>query len=260
MAIGFEESHSSLANPLFFKPTLPPIMREILPKIEGRSMRVKGCKTDDLPVSRMQDNDASLVLVQDALAGRNGAVARLVERLTPVIQARISRRLLRDRSSRPTTDAREYLADLTQEVFLSLFKNGGEVLRRWDPERGASLENFVGLVAERKAISEVRRIQGKPEQEIDDNLEPLDASPQAEPERTVGSKHLLEGLLEHFREGLSPLGWTMFELLFIWEGTVQEVSRDLDMNQEAVRKWRTRLRGMARQWMDRREKEGGFHG
>jgi RNA polymerase sigma-70 factor (ECF subfamily) len=214
----------------------------------------------DRPAAAPASADPSLELVRRALAGREEALAALVDRLTPVVQARVTRSFLRCRGRVREGQAREDLKDLTQEVFVALFKDDGRTLRRWDPRRGASLENFVGCVAERQVISQLRRPRGRDLAEAADAPEPHDPSPEASPERQTASRELLQCLVENFRRKLSPLGWTMFELLFVWDGSVEEVSRELDMNREAVRKWRTRLRELARQWAEACEKKGCAHG
>ena len=59
-------------------------------------------------------------LLEQALAGSQAALSRLVERLTPVIQARAARCLLRTgRGAGPRL--RQELMDLVQQVFLALF-------------------------------------------------------------------------------------------------------------------------------------------
>ena len=128
-------------------------------------------------------------------------------------------------------------------------------LKSWDPARGASLENSVGLIAERKVIAHLRRgslpvASNPPEDHVSD------PDRKAGPQPGTVSKHLLQGLIEHLRKDLSPLGFTLFELLFIWEGTVREVSADLGMKPDAVRKWRTRLRAAAHRWRNEMERRG----
>ena len=195
-------------------------------------------------------------LIAEALDGVPAALDELVDRLTPVIQARVRRSILRRRSDIGEMDPRELLKDLVQDVFLQLWKNDGATLRAWDASKGASLENFVGLVAERKVISHLRRGT------LDLNDEPPEesasppVSPAASPENRSVSNELLRDLTAYFRRTLSPLGWTLFELLFVWEGTVQEVSLDLGMKPDAVRKWRTRLRSAAHGWLETRNRGG----
>src|SRR5262245_39126253 len=95
--------------------------------------------------------------VHRALAGDDQALNRLVAMLTPVIQSRVARGLLSRRvGSASGRNVRQEVEDLTQEVFLVLFADGGKVLRSWEPERGLTLPNFVGLVAERQTASILR--------------------------------------------------------------------------------------------------------
>ena len=208
------------------------------------------------PNGSVSNKEASLYLIRHALNGDPDALGELVNRLTPVIQARVRRSLLRNRSGLESADPRELLKDLVQEVFLSLWRNEGAALRSWDPAKGASLENFVGLIAERKVIAHLRRrslpvASNPPEDHV---LGP--ELRRAGPEHGTVSKHLLRALIEHLRKDLSPLGFTLFELLFIWEGTVREVSADLGMKPDAVRKWRTRLRAAAHRWLNEIERRG----
>ncbi|MBM4270513.1 MAG: hypothetical protein FJ144_28560, partial [Deltaproteobacteria bacterium] len=88
-------------------------------------------------------------LVARALARDPAACRRLVDALTPAIQSRVNGALDRRRRSGGRAPSHHEVVDYTQEVFLALFDRGGYVLRSWDPERGASLPTFAGLVAER---------------------------------------------------------------------------------------------------------------
>ena len=108
-------------------------------------------------------SDDKAVLVAHALSGDPAALTRLVALLTPVIQARVARTLLARRFRLAAgRDVRQEVEDLSQEVFLALFARGGRVLRAWEPERGLSLENFVGLVAERQVLSFLRSSRRNP--------------------------------------------------------------------------------------------------
>src|SRR5262245_8316373 len=90
--------------------------------------------------------------IRAAIAGDAGAIAELLSAATPVVQARVARALLR----RPETRGRDIhadVADLTQEVFVALFTADGKALKAWDPARGLSFANFVGLLAQRRVSS-----------------------------------------------------------------------------------------------------------
>ena len=263
MTIAFEESHAGWGELLFFR---MPATAIVTKNPKDKNARNKSA-TNRMAIERTvlgrtrakkRSDESSLDLVRRALAGEDVALRALIDRLTPVVQARVSRALLRNSDRFRATDAREILKDLTQEVFASLFDKDGATLRRWDPQRGASLENFVGFVTERRVISALRR-PADPATAEDDGPEAIDPSPEASPERRTASREQLRALTRHFREKLSPLGWTMFELLFVWGGSVREVSEETGMKTEAVRKWRTRLRQHARQWAASCEKKGRGH-
>jgi DNA-directed RNA polymerase specialized sigma24 family protein len=189
------------------------------------------------------DHEDSADLVKRALAGDKTALNRLVARLTPVIQARVARTLWRLGSGR---DVRQEVEDLSQDVFLSLFARNGHILRSWQPERGLSLENFVGLVAERKVVSVVRG-KGNPWKEDPTAAEDLDVTdPERDPEEVTASREQLSLLLERLREELSPLGYRMFVLLFVQEMSVAETMAETGLTADAVYAWSSRLRRLSK--------------
>jgi RNA polymerase sigma factor (sigma-70 family) len=162
-------------------------------------------------------------LVAAALDGQRAAVARLVARLTPVIQARVARCVLRYRPR--SGQVRQDVDDLAQDVFLRLFEERGRVLSSWDPARGLSLENFAGLVAERLAISSLRTGKRNPWREDEADEEAIAAMPSAEagPAEEVASADFMGRLHERLRETLTPLGLHLFNLLYVEERSVDEV-------------------------------------
>jgi len=176
------------------------------------------------------------------------ALGQLVRRLTPVVQARVARKLLsfRDRSA-AGRDVRQEVEDLAQEVFLALFADGARVLRSWQPERGLSLENFVGLVAERLAVSILRSHRRSPwsgDPTLDETLDAYGAAPTAE--REAVSRDTLARLLDRLTEELSPLGRHLFELLLVEEVPVAEATARTGLSSDAIYTWRSRLRRLAR--------------
>lgn len=205
-----------------------------------------GVADDDIGARRAPAGAADRAFLKRALAGDHAAVARLVERLTPVVHARAARALLRaGRGAGPRL--RQELKDLVQEVFLALFEGGGRILQSWAPERGLSLENFVGLVTERQVLSILRSGKRDPWREDPTLASELESvSPEAGPETVVASKQALERLLERLRGCLSPLGWRLFELLYLQERSVSEVEQATGLKSAAVYAWRSRLRRLAR--------------
>jgi RNA polymerase sigma-70 factor, ECF subfamily len=186
--------------------------------------------------------------VSQALTGAPADAARLIARLTPVIQARVARGLLqRRRGTSAGRSVRQEVEDLTQDVFVALFADGGKVLRTWQPERGLSLANFVGLVAERQTASILRSGKRSPWKEDPTLTAELDGSDAGSgPDDTAASRQVLRRLLQRLTEELSPLGRQLFDLIFLRELTVPEVERQTGMSPEAIYAWRSRLRRLAK--------------
>lgn len=187
-----------------------------------------------------------------ALEGDEVLAARLESDLTPVIQARVARKLY----NRPTS-ASTAIEDYVQQVWESLLDHRAKVLRDWDPGRGLSLRNYVGLVAERLTISLLRsgRWTGWRENAtlLDD---PERNSKEPSPEEVTAGRDELRWILERFQEKLDPLDWHLFDLLFVQELPVLEVAERTKMTRWAVYQRRWRIRRLAREvrrqgWQDR---------
>jgi RNA polymerase sigma-70 factor (ECF subfamily) len=188
-------------------------------------------------------------LVGRALAGDPAAQNRLVAVLTPVIQARVARTLLARRFRLAGgRDVRQEVEDLSQEVFLALFSRDAHVLRSWQPERGLSLENFVGLVAKCEVLSFLRSSRRNPWLEdtslAEDVLDVETEDPG--PDVIAASREHLALLFDRLYDELSPLGWRMFELLFVQDLSQAEVEAVSGLSADAVYAWRSRLRCIAR--------------
>lgn len=181
-------------------------------------------------------------LVQRALAGHRDAVRALVDRVGPIIQARVARIASRGRA-RQGEQLRQIVADLTQEVFVSLFQDQGRILRGWTPSRGLSLEAYVGMVAEHQAISFLRsgRRSGWREDVTSDHDIEHGAGGHSGVHERVHARQTLTRLLDRMREVLTPKGLTLFELLVVEERTVPEVCEAMSMTPDAVYAWRSRL-------------------
>lgn len=187
--------------------------------------------------------------VERALAGDHRAMDRLVDVLSPVIQERVARALMRGASGRP--NLRSAVEDLTQEVFFSLFDDQGRVLRDWNPERGLTLERFVALVAERRVISVLRRKRRNPWTEEATESEVLDRrAASGDLDEQLLGRDQLGRMLRDLKRQLSPLGWHIFELLFVRELTVTEAVDATGLSPDAIYAWRSRLRRLAKRLRD----------
>lgn len=200
----------------------------------------------------MMDGEAIEHEIQSALSGDEPALTRLVQTLTPVIQSRVARGLLLRRTGAAAgRDIRQEVEDFTQEIFLVLFADEGKVLRNWQPGRGLSLLNFVGLVAERQTASILRSGRRSPWKEDPVLPEDLDqADRESGPEEIAASREQLKLLLRRLTEELTPLGRHLFDLLFLRELPFEEVTRQTGMSSDAVYQWRSRLRRLARRLLD----------
>jgi len=186
-------------------------------------------------------------LLRRALDGCTDELPALVRRFSPIIQARTVRVLgrLHHLDQRRT---RQEVEEFVQHVFLSLFDDDAAALRSWRPEGGLSLDNWIGLIAERQVLSLVRTRKRNPWTEDPVPAEDLDGVVQSPgPEAQAVGRDLQEQLLDRIQERLSPLGWQLFGLLYIQELSVNEAAVHAGMSHEAIYAWRSRLRRLARE-------------
>ena len=184
-----------------------------------------------------------------ALEGDPAAARALVDRLTPVVQVRVTRALLRRSAVAAGRDLRQEVEDLTQEVFLSLFQKQGRALRAWDPQRGLSLENFVGLLAQHQVSSILRTGRASPFTDLPTETAVLDrqAEGSAPPDSLAASREMLDSLLVAMRARLSPRGLELFWRLMVREEAVDGVAADTGMTTDAIYAWRSRLGRLVRE-------------
>lgn len=186
-------------------------------------------------------DDEERSLVTQALDGQSSARRELADRLLDSIHREVAICLLRWGIPRDQLDDR--LRDLVQDVLVMLFENDGRELRRWDPERGRSLDSFVRLVARRWVARKLGR------KKINLDTAGLD-------EGTVGlslpasgaeSRTELQWILQRLYAEMTARDVELFELLFVEEVEPGEVAERLDMTRGAVNAWSYRMRKQARE-------------
>jgi RNA polymerase sigma-70 factor (ECF subfamily) len=188
----------------------------------------------------LPDTDPQRDLIAKALAHEPGAVRELVDRLSPVIERRVTAALWRQARGR---DARQEVRDITQEVFLSLFSGDGKALRAWDPTRGMSLDSFVGLLAQHQVASILRSGRASPWRDEPTAEATLDRLPDAHAsaESVVRDREKLGLLLARVRERLTPRGIELFQRLVVNEETPEDLCTATGMTRDALYQWRSRL-------------------
>ena len=191
------------------------------------------------------DGDAKILAA--ALTGDRDAINALIDRLAPVVQIRVAR-ALRRRGIPKGRDVRQEMQDLVQDVFARLFARDAKALRDWDPNKGASLQTFVGVIADREVISTLRTAKRSPfTEEPTDPAEQRRVSTAPRPDEHAAARQSLDRLLDSLAAKLSPLGYRVFELLWCEERSVEDVCAELDLSRDAVYAWRSRIRKLARE-------------
>lgn len=184
-----------------------------------------------------------LDLVGRAFRGDPQARSTLVDRLMPVVQARVRRRL---GWGRPPVE----VDDVVQEVWMRLVDSGGATLRRYDPTRGASFEGYVGMVAEREIGNYLDKVRSQKRgghmsavgsKELDDR--PI-SSPN--PEEQAASREQLGQLAKHLETELPPKGQLVFRHLYSDGLPPQEVALAIGVNVQVVYNWQHKIRELAR--------------
>jgi DNA-directed RNA polymerase specialized sigma24 family protein len=177
-----------------------------------------------------------------ALTQNPQAVRAFIVSITPLVQVRVARTLLRCRGA-SSVDIAQEVKDMVQEVMMALFAHDAKVLRAWQAERGLSLENFIGLVAERETLSMLR--SGKRSAWRESTVEEGDVEEMmphhTRTEETLVSGDLLRVLLEHMQMHTSPLGFSVFRMMFVEELSVADICETLSLTTDAVYAWRSRL-------------------
>lgn len=167
----------------------------------------------------------------------------LVRRLRPAIQAEVGYAML-PRTRNQSRDPRQETLDLIQDVLLSLLRDDGKVLRRWDPARGSSLESFVRMVARRHVATVFRSKRRNPYNEHPLPGEALDLQHANGPEleHHLEVRDRLDQMLDRLRQRLDERGLLLFELLYVEERSVEDACEATGMTRDAVYSWRSRLK------------------
>ncbi len=192
----------------------------------------------------MSDLD-DVELARLALDGDPAARRELGRRLLGAIQREVSFALVRF-AAVGRRDARQDVLDQVQDVLVALFENGGKELRRWDPERGRSLESFVRLVARRRVSRTLSKRQGNPWSDDPTDPREFDGDDDADLARRLEHRSQLGQLLGALHSKMGDRDHELFDLLFVQELGPEEVAQRVGLTRGAVNAWAYRIRKLAR--------------
>lgn len=180
--------------------------------------------------------------IERALRGDAAAKNELALHLEPAIVAEVGR-ALRPAAAPEGHNWRQQVMDLVQEVYIALFANDGQLLRRWDPSRGMSLRSFAGLVAFRHVLSALRTKRRNPYEARATEGAALDEQRGRAPdaEHHAASREQLAAVLSALHEQFSERDELLFRMLVVDEVDTDTVCAVADMTRGAVYAWRARL-------------------
>jgi len=193
------------------------------------------------------DDDAKLVAA--ALADTPGARRRLAARLLDVVQREVAFSLRRHAAGTGRDPAQD-VRDMVQEVLVMLFERDAKELRRWEPERGRSLDSFVRLLARRRVARVLGQLRGNPWAELPLEPESLDLDPDNDNScalaRQLEQRSELGVVLDALYANMQDRDFDLFDQLFVQERDPAQVAEALGMTRQAVNAWSYRTRKLAR--------------
>ena len=198
-----------------------------------------------LSVTTQPQSLFSPALIERALDRRDRAATRVVLRvLTPIVQGRVARVLLRWRSAARGRDVRQEVEDLTQAVFEQLLADDGRRLRAWTPERG-SPSAFFGLVTERLVANVLNSRRKSPWTEDPSEPEVLETPGPVEipdAERLTSSRQLLRAVGVRLRVSLNERDQRLFDLMMVQQLEDDDIRAAMDLSRDALYQARRRLK------------------
>jgi RNA polymerase sigma-70 factor (ECF subfamily) len=177
-------------------------------------------------------------LLKLALSRDPRAMQDLAVEMLPIIQQRVSRILRCVRARRPE------LEDFVQDVYAALFDKDMAALRQWNPKDGLSLDNWVGLIAERTVISKLRKRIPWPDEPTGEGEVAAPADSERNPERLSANRQHIELVLERTEDRLTHQGRLMLQWLFVEERSVEDVCAISGKKHEQVYNWRSSIRSI----------------
>ncbi|MFO0762048.1 MAG: hypothetical protein U0359_36750 [Byssovorax sp.] len=179
-------------------------------------------------------------LLDRALRGERTAANQFARVIFPIVEARVSSKLLQMVNPRRYGDIPGMKEDCTQHVLATLFEQNWHKLRLWDARRGP-LVAFIRMIAVKETagwwVKRAKRAEVVDPDVADERPDPAPAQ-----DRLAISREELRRIHEGMKKERSALCWTMYLLLFVDDLSVDEVRERMDMSEDAVFAWRMRIR------------------
>lgn len=173
----------------------------------------------------------------------------LVQRLMPVVRARVAAYLGR----RGGRLGHQDVDDIAQDIWLTLIRDDGKLLRDYDAARGKSLEGWVGLTCRRelwrrnRALNAERRGGGVADAPLE--AAATTAGDQPDPEALAVGRDLLGGLRGHLRAHLAERGQLVLAAIYEDHLSPAEAATLLGVNQQVVYNWMHKIRTLTREYL-----------
>ncbi len=132
------------------------------------------------------------------------------------------------------------------DVLVSLFEHDGRELRRWDPQRGRSLDSFVRLVARRRVARVLGQKRGNPWALPSIDPDEIEQDDDTAFVRQLEEREQVDTLLVALHGHMSHRDHELFDRLYVQQLDPAEVAEELDMTRGAVNAWSYRTRKLAR--------------
>lgn len=189
-------------------------------------------------------DDDTLALIASASRRDKAAVRTLTERLLPVVRARV-RRLQARRGDLRQLDT----SDLIQQIFVCLLDDDARQLAQWNPARGASLEGYVGMIAEREAGNSGQKVAARAKHEITTASQADAPNPEPSPETQVIARDAAARLGAWLDGQLPPKGQVVLRCLYTDGLDADETAQALGVTRQVVYNWQHRIRALAREFL-----------
>lgn len=185
---------------------------------------------------------ADLALLRAAGGGETSACATLARRLLP--RWKLAARRHAERMAEVTVE------DLVHEAWLVVCANDFARLRRWAPDRGASLDSFAVMIAEgvwmNMAVAARRDKRGGRLRRVDDAV--LAERPtHVTPETALRAQQDAQALLTAFATRLPPRGQLIATMYYVDGLSIAEIVRALSTTPQVVSNWLFKARAIARE-------------